>query len=80
MHSDITFSVAAKGGLVNMSRKSLSAHAAALAAKLAMKCPCINMLRGLFEEIVDAVGRKHLPSDVMHETGLMKQIMDLAHV
>ena len=76
MHSHITFSAAAKGGLVNMNRKSLSTQA----AELAMKFPRVNALRELFEEIADTVGKKHLCSNVMHETGLVKQIVDLAHV
>ena len=80
MYSHIIFSAAGKGGIANMNRKRLSAQAAALAAKLAMKCPRVNMLRGIFDEIVDAIREKHFHSEVMHETGLMKQIVDLALV
>ena len=76
MHSHIIFSAAAKGGLVNMSRKMLSA----LAAELATKCPRVNTLRGTFNEIADAIGEKRLRSEVMHAIGLMKPIVYLAHV
>ena len=71
MHSHITFSAAAKGGLVNMNRKSLSTQVAALA---------VNKLRGLFDEIADAIGKKRFYSNGMHETGLMKHIVNLSHV
>ena len=64
-----------------MNRKGLSKQAAALTDELTMKCPRINMLRGISKEIMGTVGKERLRSDVMHEkTGLMKQIMDLAHV
>ena len=80
MHSHIIFSAAAKGGIVNMNRKTLSAQAAALAAELAMKFLRVNTLRGgIFDEIADAVGGKRLRSNAMHETGLMKQIVYLVH-
>ena len=62
-----------------MNRKSLSAQAATLAAELKMKCPCVNKLKKLFNGTDNDVGGTRLASKVMHETGLMEQIVLLAH-
>ena len=62
-----------------MNRKSLSAQAAALAAELGMKCPRINTLKELFNGIDEDVRGMRLASKVMHKTGLMAQIVLLAH-
>ena len=58
----------------------MSKQAAALAAELTMKCPCIDVVRKLFDKIAGAVWKERLKSDMMHETGLMEQIVNLAHV
>ena len=65
--------------MATMTRKSLSAQAATLTAELKMKCPCVNTLKELFDGIDEDVGGTRLASKVMHETGLMEQIVPLAH-
>ena len=60
-------------------RASLAAQAAALKAELQKTCPRVNKLRGLFEGIEYDVGRERIASEFMHLSGLMEQIVLLAH-
>ena len=60
-------------------RASLAAQAAALKAELQKTYPRVNTLRGLFEGIEYNVGRERIASEFMHLSGLMEQIVLLAH-
>ena len=80
MHSHSIFSAAAKGVLATTNTKILSGLAAAITAELAMKYPCVNTLVGFFDEITGAIRERHLRCEVMHDTGLMEQIVYLALV
>ena len=63
-----------------MNKKSLSEQAATFADELKMKCPRVNLVGELFNEIEGAVGKRCRRSSVMHETGLMEQVVKLALV
>ena len=60
-------------------KASLTAQGAALKAELHMTCPRVDTLKELFEGIKYDVGRERLSSTHMHKTGLMEQIVLLAH-
>ena len=62
-----------------MCTSSLTAQAAALKAELVMRSPRVETLKGMFDEIAEIVGERHLKSKLMHETDLMEQIVALAH-
>ena len=60
-------------------KASLAAQAAALKAELQMTCPRVDTLKELFEGIKYDVGRERIASEFMHLSGLMEQIVLLAH-
>jgi len=60
-------------------KKSLAAQAAAVRAELQKPYPRVNTLKGLFDGIEYDVGRERLASEHLHESGLMEQIVLLAH-
>ena len=80
MHSHNYFSTMAKEMDSKMNTKSLSKQAAALAAELKMKCPHVDLVRELFDDTEGDVGTRCLRCSVMHETGLMEQVIKLALV
>ena len=80
MHSHNSCSTTAKGIDSKMNVRSLKEQAAALAAELKLKCPRVELVRGIFNDIEGDVGPKCLRCRKMHETGIMEQIVNLAHV
>ena len=63
-----------------MNLASMRGQAAALAAEFKVKCPRLEVLRDIFNDIDGDVGPKCLRAERIHETGLMEQIVKLALV
>jgi uncharacterized protein (UPF0264 family) len=63
-----------------MNLASMRGQAAALAAKFKVKCPRLEVLRDIFDDIDGDVGPKCLRAERIHETGLMEQVVKLALV
>ena len=66
--------------MITRTTASLTTQAAALKAELKTTCPHVNMLKELFGGIDEDVAGRRLSSRHMHETGMMEQIVLLAHV
>ena len=63
-----------------MNLASMRGQAAALAAEFKLKCPRLEVLRDIFDDIDGDVGPKCLRAERIHETGLMEQVVKLALV
>ena len=82
MHSHNFFSAMTKemDSDDKMNLASMRGQAAALATEFKLKCPCLEVVRDIFDDIKGDVRLKCLRPERMHETGLMDQIVKLALV